>query len=188
MEEFRRILAGAGISMLTPDDFPGCPEVIEDLDTFEGNAVKKAVTVSQYAGMPAVSDDSGLEVYALGGAPGVRSARYAGNGSSDSENTDKLLADLKNTPESERGARFVCVLALAFPDGRVETFEGIVEGELSGIPEGTGGFGYDPIFRPKGFDRTFGGMSACEKDSLSHRRMALDKLDAYLKNKENYSR
>jgi XTP/dITP diphosphohydrolase len=182
VEEFRRILAGTGIVMLTLDDFPDCPDTLEDLDTFQGNAVKKAVSVSQYTGMAAVSDDSGLEVYSLHGAPGVKSARYAGDGSSDSENTDKLLSDLKGIPAAERGARFVCVLALAFPDGRVETFKGTVEGHVIEEPSGTGGFGYDPIFLPLGFDRTFGEMSSSEKDSLSHRGKALDKLEIYLKN------
>jgi XTP/dITP diphosphohydrolase len=182
VEEFMRILAETGIVMLTPDDFPDCPETPEDRDTFHGNAVIKAVSVSKYTGMAAVSDDSGLEVYSLHGAPGVKSARYAGDVSSDSENTEKLLADLKDIPAADRGARFVCVLALAFPDGRVEAFEGTVEGHVIEKPSGTGGFGYDPVFRPLGFDRTFGEMSSSEKDTLSHRGKALDKLEIYLKN------
>jgi XTP/dITP diphosphohydrolase len=180
-EEFRRILDGTGIMMLTLDDFPNCPETQEDCDTFEGNAVKKAVSVSRFTGMTAVSDDSGLEVFSLQGAPGVKSARYAGTGSSDGENNNKLLSALNGLPEADRGARFVCALALAFPDGRVETFEGSVDGHVLQAPSGTGGFGYDPLFRPVGFTKTFGEMSAAEKDNLSHRRKALDKLGIYLR-------
>ncbi len=181
VEEFRRILDGTCVAIQTLEDFPDCPEVDEDRDTFEGNAIKKAVAVSEYTGMAAVSDDSGIEVYALDGAPGVKSARYAGDGASDRSNLDKLLAEMKGLPQADRGGRFVCVLALAFPGGRVETFEGIVEGDVSEGPVGKGGFGYDPVFRPKGFDRTFGEMNAAEKDALSHRRIALDKMSRYLK-------
>jgi XTP/dITP diphosphohydrolase len=181
LEEFRRILDGAGIAMRSLEDFPDCPETLEDQDTFTGNAVKKAAAVSRYTGLTAVSDDSGLEVYALGGAPGVWSARYAGEDASDSANIDKLLHELKVASPADRGARFVCVLALAFPDGRIETFEDTVEGDVIEKPVGTGGFGYDPIFRPLGFDRTFGEMTAAEKDELSHRRKALDKFRGYIK-------
>jgi XTP/dITP diphosphohydrolase len=183
VEEFRRILEGTAISILTLEDFPGCSEVDEDRDTFEGNAIKKAVAVSQYTGMAAVSDDSGIEVYALGGAPGVKSARYAGDGSSDRDNVDKLLSDMRRFSGADRGGRFVCVLALAIPEGNVETFEGIVEGYVTEEPFGNGGFGYDPVFRPKGCDRTFGEMNADEKDALSHRRIALDKASRYLKSR-----
>jgi XTP/dITP diphosphohydrolase len=183
VEEFKRILEGTGITILNLDDFPDCPEVDEDSDTFEGNAIKKAVAVSRYTGMAAVSDDSGLEVYELGGAPGVKSARYAGDGSSDRANVDKLLGDMRGLPGADRGGRFVCALALAFPGGEVETFEGIVEGHVAEEPVGKGGFGYDPVFRPKGFDRTFGEMNADEKDALSHRRIGLDRMIRYLKSR-----
>ena len=180
-EEFGRILEGTGVTIQTLEDFPDCPEVDEDRDTFEGNAIKKAVAILQYTGTASVSDDSGIEVYALDGAPGVKSARYAGDGSSDRANVDKLLAEMKGLPQADRGGRFVCVLALAFPGDRVETFDGIVEGDVTEEPVGKGGFGYDPVFRPKGFDRTFGEMNAAEKDALSHRRIALDRMSRYLK-------
>jgi len=182
LEEFRRILNGTGVVIKSLDDYPECPEVIEDQNTFRGNAVKKAVAVSRHTGLPAVSDDSGLEVYALGGAPGVWSARYAGEGASDSDNNEKLLRELNKVSPSDRKARFVCALALAFPDGRVETFEDTVEGDVTAKPAGAGGFGYDPLFRPAGFDRTFGEITASEKDSMSHRRKALDKFSQYIRN------
>jgi XTP/dITP diphosphohydrolase len=181
LEEFRRILNEAGAALLSLDDFPDCPETPEDQDTFTGNAVKKAVAVSRYTGLPAVSDDSGLEVYALGGAPGVWSARYAGESASDSDNIEKLLHEMKISFSADRSARFVCVLALAFPDGVVEIFEGSVEGDVIEKPVGTGGFGYDPIFRPLGFDRTFGEMTSSEKDALSHRGKALAKFGKYIR-------
>ena len=176
VEEIRRILEGMPVKLSSLDDFPGCPEVEEDADTFEGNAVKKALAVARYSGCPAVADDSGLEVYALNGAPGVFSARYAGAGAGDRKNLEKLLAELQGVEDPGRGGRFVCVIALAFPDGRVETFDGFVEGRIGGGPRGFNGFGYDPVFLPKGHERTFAEMSAGEKDALSHRGRALEKL------------
>jgi XTP/dITP diphosphohydrolase len=178
--EFGRILQGRGLTIRTLDDLIDCPEVDEDQETFEGNAIKKAVAVSGCMDMIAVSDDSGLEVDALGGRPGVKSARYAGDGASDHENNDKLLADMQGLSTTERRARFVCLIALAFPDGRVETFEGVVEGQVGERAVGSCGFGYDPLFYPAGSDRSFGEMDAAEKDAISHRRMALDKLGRYL--------
>jgi XTP/dITP diphosphohydrolase len=181
LEEFKRLFEGSGIFIRSLEDFPCCPETIEDCDTFRGNALKKAVEVSKYTGLAAVSDDSGLEVNALGGAPGVWSARYAGPGASDRDNLEKLLDRMRNVAPADRGGRFVCALALSFPDGRVEIFEGTVDGYVTERSAGTGGFGYDPVFRPEGHERTFGEMTAAEKDSLSHRKKALDKLGGYLK-------
>ncbi len=180
VEEIRRILEGVPVVLYSLDDFPGCPEVEEDEATFEGNAVKKATAVARYSGKPAVADDSGLEVYALNGAPGVFSARYAGAGADDGKNLEKLLSELRDIRGDKRGARFVCVTALAFPDGRVETFRGIIEGRIGHEPKGFNGFGYDPVFYPKGHDMTFAEMSADEKDALSHRGVALRKLRTYL--------
>lgn len=180
VEEIKRILEGVPVTLFTLDDFPGCPEVEEDANTFEGNAVKKAVAVARYAGRPAIADDSGLEVYALNGAPGVLSARYAGAGADDKRNREKLLLVLEGIEEGKRGARFVCCVALAFPNGRVETFHGFVEGRIGMEPKGVSGFGYDPVFYPKGHDRTFAEMDADEKDALSHRGEALRNLRAYL--------
>jgi XTP/dITP diphosphohydrolase len=139
VEEISRILQGIPVALYTLDDFPGCPEIEEDADTFEGNAVKKAAAVARYSGKPAVADDSGLEVYALNGAPGVYSARYAGSGADDRKNLEKLLAELQGVEEGKRGARFVCCVALAFPDGRVETFVGFSEGRIGKDPKGFSG-------------------------------------------------
>lgn len=180
IEEIRRIIAGMPVALYSLDDFPGCHEVEEDADTFSGNAVKKAKAVAQYTGKPALSDDSGLEVYCLGNAPGVFSARYAGEGAGDRENLKKLLKEMSGTEDPGRGARFVCCIALAFPDGRVETFEGTVKGRVGREERGANGFGYDPVFYPEGHTRTFAEMSGREKDSLSHRGRALKKLQAYL--------
>jgi len=191
VEEIRRITAGLPISVLSLDDFPRCPETIEDRDTFEGNAVKKALEAAACTGKPALADDSGLEVEALGGAPGVYSARYAPDAESgnDPKNYIKLLKDLTNTPPQKRGARFVCCLALAYPDGRTRTFFGYAKGHIGHESRGKKGFGYDPVFIPEGFDRTFAEMTADEKDALSHRAKAIDNLANFLhtfsKHKEN---
>jgi XTP/dITP diphosphohydrolase len=191
VEEIRRITAGLPINVLSLDDFPGCPDTVEDRDTFEGNAVKKALEIAMCTGKPALADDSGLEVDALGGAPGVYSARYApdAENGNDPKNYIKLLHDLINIPPQERGARFVCCLALAYPDGRTRTFFGYAKGHIGREPRGKNGFGYDPVFFPEGFDRTFAEMTADEKDALSHRAKAIDNLVEFLhsfsKHKEN---
>jgi XTP/dITP diphosphohydrolase len=153
--------------------------------------VKKARAVSKYTKMPALADDSGLEVYALDGAPGVFSARYAGEGADDRKdikNYEKLLREMSSVPDDKRGGRFVCVIALAFPvgdptlrDSRVETFSGYAEGLIGKEPKGANGFGYDPVFYPKGHGRTFAEMSDKEKDLLSHRGAALARLYDFLK-------
>lgn len=180
VEEIKRVLEGIPVTLYTLDDFPGCPEVVEDADTFEGNAVKKAVAVARYSKKPAIADDSGLEVHALNGAPGVLSARYAGRGSNDRKNLEKLLFELQDFEEGRREGRFVCYIALAFPDGRVETFHGFVKGRIGRQAKGFNGFGYDPVFFPEGHERTFAEMNADEKDALSHRGMALKKLRSRL--------
>ncbi len=186
IEEMKRITAGMAISIFTPDDFSGCPDVEEDGTTFEENAIKKAVTVARYTGKPALADDSGLEVYALGGAPGVLSARYAGEGADDRKNYEKLLREMSSVPDDKRGARFVCVIALAFPDSRVETFSGYAEGLIGKEPRGANGFGYDPVFYPKGHERTFAEMPDKEKDLLSHRGRALSEVQRYLREKVDF--
>ena len=183
IEEIKRAIGNVPISILTIDDFPGCPEVQEEGVTFQENALKKALTVAQYTGKPSLADDSGLEVYALNNAPGVLSSRYAGEGTDDRKNIEKLLHEMRSVINGERNARFVCCLALVFPDGRVEIFSGHVEGRIGREPKGSYGFGYDPIFYPKGYDRTFAEMTAKEKDSLSHRGEALREFQKYLKRK-----
>jgi XTP/dITP diphosphohydrolase len=181
IEEIKRAIGNVPISILTIDDFPGCPEVQEEGVTFQENAIKKALAVAQYTGKPSLADDSGLEVYALNNAPGILSSRYAGEGTDDRKNIEKLLHEMRSVINEERNARFVCCLALVFPDGRVEIFSGHVEGRIGREPKGSYGFGYDPIFYPKGHDRTFAEMTANEKDALSHRGEALRKFQKYLK-------
>jgi XTP/dITP diphosphohydrolase len=183
IEEIKRITEDLDVKILTLDDFPGSPEVEEDGKSFEENAVKKATAVAGYAGIAALADDSGIEVNALNGAPGILSARYAGEGADDRRNVLKLLKDLQGV--EERGARFVCCLALAFPDGRVKIFFGYAGGAIGTEPRGENGFGYDPLFYPKGHDRTFAEMTDEEKDSLSHRGNALKQLRKFLERKKN---
>lgn len=179
-EELARMLKGAEVSVLTLNDFPDCPEVEEDRDTFEGNAVKKALAVAGHTNRTAVADDSGLEVYALGNAPGIRSARYAGENADDEANIQKLLLDMDNLPDDKRGGRFVCCIALAFSDGRVVTFQGFVEGTIGREKSGIMGFGYDPVFYPLNSELTFADMTPEEKDTISHRQEALSKLKSYI--------
>ncbi|RJQ39882.1 MAG: XTP/dITP diphosphatase [Nitrospiraceae bacterium] len=181
VEEIKRIVKDMPVTIYTLDDFPECPEVEEDGKTFEENAVKKAKAVSKYTKMPALADDSGLEVYALDGAPGVFSARYAGGDADDKRNCEKLLNEMKSVSSENRGARFVCCIAFAFPDSRVETFSGYAEGRIGTEPKGANGFGYDPVFYPKGHERTFAEMSDKEKDRLSHRGAALGRVYDFLK-------
>ena len=180
-EELTRLFSGLGVRFLTLDKFPDCPEIVEDGKTFRANALKKAVAVARFTGCLAVADDSGLEVDALGGAPGVFSARYAGIDADDKKNLRKLLKELNKFPGKSRGARFVCCIALALPDGHYKTFTGEAKGTIGRRPKGENGFGYDPVFYPEGRSMTFAEMSAVEKDSLSHRGKAMKKLYAYLK-------
>jgi len=180
IEEIKRITAGLPVTILSLDDFPGCPETVEDKDTFEGNAIKKAAEVCRFTHKPSLADDSGLEVDALNGAPGVYSARYSGGGD-DAKNYEKVLSEIRNVAPEKRGARFVCCMALAFPDGAIHTFFGYVKGSISMEPKGKTGFGYDPVFMPAGFEKTFAEMTGNEKDKLSHRGEALDKLTEFVK-------
>jgi XTP/dITP diphosphohydrolase len=181
IEEIKRITAGLPITILSLADYPHCPETVEDRDTFEGNATKKAVEVCQCTGKPALADDSGLEVDALQGAPGVFSARYAGEGSNDVRNNEKLLAELGSTLPEKRTAQFVCCIALALPDGQVKTFFGVAKGHIMLEPKGKTGFGYDPVFQPEGFRSTFAEMAGEDKDKLSHRGKAIEKFVNFLR-------
>lgn len=183
VDEIRRISEGLGIVLLTLDDFPGCPEVVEDGKTFEDNAIKKAIAVCRYSGRPALADDSGLEVDALHGSPGTFSARYAGKDADDRKNYEKLLKEMRGM--TDRKARFVCWIALALPDGTVHTFSGFAEGSIGTEHRGSHGFGYDPVFYPYGYKKTFAEMEDHQKDSLSHRRKALEKFIEYIKHKLN---
>lgn len=148
----------------------GIPEVIEDGATFEENAVKKALSASAYADMAAFADDSGLEIEALDGRPGIHSARYAGEGADSAQKMEKVLKELGTT--ERRNARFVCAIALAYRGNLVATFQGEVSGSIATEPRGTHGFGYDPIFIPDGFDQTFGELPEETKERISHRARA----------------
>ncbi len=180
VEEISRIFKGSGIVFLTLDDFPSCPEVEEDAGTFEGNAVKKALTIARCTGKTAIADDSGLEVYELDNAPGVLSARYSGPDADDMANNEKLLVAMEHLPDGRRGGRFVCCIAFALPNGTVRTFTGLSEGTIGKQLRGRSGFGYDPLFYPNGYSKTFAEMLPKEKDLVSHRKMALSQLKAFL--------
>lgn len=161
------------IEVLSIKDFPKAPEVLEDGETYQHNAKKKAVHIARYSGIRALADDSGLEVDALGGAPGVHSARYAGADASDAERIAKLLAATKDVPDDERTARFKCAVAVAEPNGRVDVVMGVCDGKIIREPCGTQGFGYDPVFVPHGYDQTFAELGEKVKNHISHRAKAL---------------
>lgn len=183
LAELRALFADLPTEVVGPEG--PLPDVVEDAETFVGNARKKAIEIAAHAGLATIADDSGLEVDALGGAPGVRSARFAADAgrppepSKDAANNALLLERLAGEPQ--RGARFRCVLVLALPNGEVlETTEGSVEGRILETPRGDGGFGYDPLFLPDGQRRTMAELSAEEKAALSHRGRAARAMAARL--------
>jgi XTP/dITP diphosphohydrolase len=164
------------VKVFTYKDFLNWPEVEETGSTFYENALIKARALVEAFGKPALADDSGLEVDALGGRPGIYSARYAGEQGNSEKNNEKLLRELEGVPLSKRTARFVCVAVLMTPDGWVASTEGIFEGRIGFEPRGKKGFGYDPIFIPEGDTRTVAEMPAEEKNKVSHRARAFQKL------------
>lgn len=151
-------------------------EVEETGTTFEENSRIKAEAIMRATGIPAIADDSGLSVRALDGAPGVYSARFAGENASDEENNEKLLKLMQNVPDDRRQAEFVSVITLIYPDGRVFTARGECPGTIRRSPEGTNGFGYDPLFEPSGYSVTYAQLSSEEKNRISHRAKALEML------------
>ncbi|MBC7187714.1 MAG: XTP/dITP diphosphatase [Calditrichaeota bacterium] len=179
VREMRQVLADVGWEVLSLEQFPGAPEVLEDGTTIEANAIKKALAIAQHTGLVALADDTGLEVAALGGAPGVCSSRYAGPAATYAENVRKLLRDLDGVPEEQRTARFRCVIAIAEGE-RVETVEGVCEGRITTAPRGNGGFGYDPVFLVPELGLTFAEMPLEQKNALSHRGKALREAKALL--------
>lgn len=174
--EIREFLNGCPVEVRDLNDFGPIPEVEEDGRTFEENAYKKASFTARVLGLPALADDSGLEVEALGGAPGVHSARYAGPNATDAENNEKLLEHMKGI--KDRRARFYCILSLAVPSGPALTYEAFCEGTVLEAPRGQQGFGYDPLFHYPPMDKTFGEMTLDEKAKVSHRGRALMELRA----------
>jgi XTP/dITP diphosphohydrolase len=177
LREIARICADWPVSWLTVEStHEPWPDVEEPHDTYLENALAKAREVAASFGVPAVADDSGIEVDALGGAPGPRSARYAGEDATDSQNLEELLRAVKDVPESDRTARYRCVAVIAWPDGREIWAEGVCEGRLDLSPRGARGFGYDPAFVPQDHDRTMAELDDGEKDRISHRGRAFRAL------------
>lgn len=176
VREMRVFLAHLGVDVLGLDAFPGVPEVVEDGFTFAENALKKARTVVAATGLPALADDSGLEVDALGGEPGIFSARFAGPGATDEENNARLLAAMEGVPPGRRRARYRAAVVVVTPDGREVLREGACEGEILTAPRGSGGFGYDPLFYVPELDKTFAELEPEERQALSHRFRALRAL------------
>jgi XTP/dITP diphosphohydrolase len=174
--EIRDLLRGFPINIKNLDNFGPIPPVVEDGDTFDENAYKKASFVSKILGLPALADDSGLVVEALGGAPGVYSARYAGENATDRQRYTKLLEEMKG--RADRQAVFECVLSLAVPTGAALTYEGRCQGLVAEKPAGSGGFGYDPVFYYPPLKKTFGELSREAKSRVSHRGKALGELKA----------
>ncbi len=179
--ELQAILGDLGIRIRTMAEFPGAPDVVEDGATCRENAIKKAVSAQRFTGLPAIADDTGLEVAVLGGRPGVHAARYAGEQATYQDNCRKLLQELAGVPLDQRGASFVTVAALAFPDGRTEVAEGRLDGRITTAPQGTGGFGYDPVFLVPEQGRTLAELSAAEKNQISHRARAFQQAKKLLR-------
>jgi XTP/dITP diphosphohydrolase len=177
LREIGRICADWPVTWWTVDDHDGpWPDVEETEDTYVGNAMLKARATARALGAPALADDSGIEVDALGGAPGPRSARYAGEGATDEQNLQALLRAVAGVPGSGRTARYRCVAAIAWPDGSASHAEGVCEGTLVAKRRGERGFGYDPIFVPAGWDVTMAELTDQQKDRISHRGRALRAL------------
>ena len=173
IQEIREIFDLPGVEWVSAADIPGLHDVEGDGDTFEANAIKKATELARATGLWALADDSGLEVAALGNAPGVYSARYAGEPCDHARNNAKLLRELDG--QRDRSARFRCVAALSDPAGRAETVSGSCPGRIIERLRGTEGFGYDPLFVPDGFEQTFAEMGAEQKNRLSHRGRAMSR-------------
>lgn len=173
IEELKTLLSGLDFDIVTLNEFPNIPPLVEDGSTFQENALKKARTVFQHIKLPALADDSGLEIFFLNGRPGVRSARYAGENATDEQNNQKLLREMRGVAPRRRRAQFRAVLALVGP-GYEEIAEGTCTGQLAEEPRGTNGFGYDPIFVPDGFARTYAELISEEKNKISHRAKAAE--------------
>jgi XTP/dITP diphosphohydrolase len=174
--EFRDLLQDLPLRLRSLVGVPGAPAVAEDGVTYTDNAVRKALAIACWSGCAALADDSGLEVDALGAAPGVHSARFAGVAQDDRANVAKLLVALSDIPAAARTARFRCVLAVAIPDGSSWTVEGVCEGRISEAPRGGGGFGYDPVFLYPLLGKTFAEIPAATKNRISHRARACANL------------
>lgn len=181
IEEIEAITKKFDMQIISRDD-AGIPqfEIEEDGETFEANSFKKANEIRKVCGKTTIADDSGLMVEYLGGAPGVYSARFAGEDGNDAKNNDKLITLLEGVPYKERRAKFVSVITMVFPDGETLVARGECEGHIIDTPVGENGFGYDPLFVPEGYQRTFAQLLPEEKNKISHRAKALAKLEQLL--------
>ncbi len=187
--ELSELLSGLSVAVMPLSDYPDAPDIIEDGETFRGNARKKAIGIARFTGLHSVADDSGLCVDALGGRPGIYSARYAGPGAGRRELCEKILEEMKRVAEGNRAAHFKCSIAMADPGGVIKLeAEGVCRGVITGRMLGGGGFGYDPVFLYPPADKTFAMMSEDEKHSHSHRGAAMKEfraeLEKYLQQKE----
>ncbi|MFO0699779.1 MAG: XTP/dITP diphosphatase [Nitrospira sp.] len=182
--ELAALLGGLGIRIRTLAEFPAVPEVEEDGETCEANAIKKAREVARSIGLPSVADDTGLEVEALGGRPGVFAARYAGAHATYEDNCRKLLCELARVPKEGRHARFLTVAALAFPSGDIHVTQGSLEGAIAEHPIGDRGFGYDPVFFVQEFGKSLAQLTIEEKNCISHRAKAFAKMRAWLEQQQ----
>lgn len=185
IEEIRAIFDDPRLILISMADFPARPELAETGNSFKENAVQKAAAVADYYLLPALADDSGLEVDALGGEPGIFSARYSGPEADAVANNAKLLKELAGVPDDERTARFRSVAACFIPPDRIIATEGSLEGRITFEPAGGGGFGYDPLFIPLGMNSTCAQLSPAEKNAISHRGQAFLKMKTLLLRKEN---
>jgi XTP/dITP diphosphohydrolase len=180
VKEIREMLEGMAIELLSLKDYPGIPEIIEDRDTFLGNALKKAEIIAEFTGETVLADDSGLSVDALGGEPGIYSARYAGENATDDENIDLLLCRLKDIPPEKRTAFFTCTLVIYRQDGRYDSFESKWPGTIIDERRGDNGFGYDPVFFVTELKKTAAELPPEIKNKVSHRGQAFAKLEKAL--------
>jgi XTP/dITP diphosphohydrolase len=183
-EELATLLGDLGVTIHTLDEFPNAPDVVEDGDTCEANAVKKARVIAEFTGLPAVADDTGLEVDALGGRPGVYAARYAGEDATYEDNCRKLLRELKGMPRERRTARFLTVAAIALPSGGIRVAQGTLDGMIAEEAIGTLGFGYDPVFLIPELGKTLAQLSADQKNRISHRAKAFTQAKDLLREME----
>ena len=192
VRELEALLEDTALTLLSYRDFNDLPDVPEQGTTFRENATTKAVALAKHTGLLTIADDSGLEVDALGGRPGVLSARYAGPDATDKENNEKLLAELEGVPEARRTARFRCAVALAIPEKLIAVVEGACEGHIAAEERGNEGFGYDPLFVKNDYTQTFAELSLELKNRVSHRGLALDKammaLEDYLMTRDDKPR
>ncbi|WP_234945984.1 XTP/dITP diphosphatase [Caldanaerobius fijiensis] len=179
--EMKKIMSDMDLELMDLTDLDIDIDVIEDGKTFEENALKKAYTYHKATGLPCIADDSGLEVDYLKGAPGVYTARYAGDSATDQENIMKLLREMESAPEDQRNARFVCAIAFVLADGTAIITRGVCDGKIAHEMRGSNGFGYDPVFYVPEYNMTFAELDDMVKNRISHRAKALEQMKKYIK-------